>query len=184
MATTYSDLMQSALAATTRDALDESEALCLQAMALEPGASMPYFLRATNFAHAGNYELAEACYTACLTRSPDFAIARFQLGLMQVTGGRPALGQATWELLLTLPADHYLRLFAQGLMSLLGHQFDQARATLERGIALNQENLPLNGDMQGVLDRLKAGEASLGGGTGQPEPAAADVHFLIGAYRQ
>ena len=183
MAPTYSDLLQSALAATTRDALDESEALCLQAMALEPGAAMPYYLRATNFAHAGNYELAEACYTACLTRSPDFAIARFQLGLMQVTGGRPALGQATWELLLTLADDHYLKLFAQGLMNLLAQQFEPARTTLERGIALNQENLPLNGDMRGVLDRLQAAEASLGAGAGQPE-AAADAHFLIGAYRQ
>lgn len=184
MATTYPELMQAALAATTRGALDESEALCLEAMALEPGASMPYYLRATNFADAGNYEMAEACYTACLTRSPDFAIARFQLGLMQVTGGRPALGQASWELLLTLPADHYLRLFAQGLMSLLAQQFEPARATIERGIALNQENLPLNGDMRGVLDRLQAAEASLGGEAGQPEATAADAHFLIGAYRQ
>jgi tetratricopeptide (TPR) repeat protein len=183
MASTYTDLMKAALAATTGDALDESEALCLKAMALEPGASMPYYLRATNFAHAGNYELAEACYTACLTRSPDFAIARFQLGLMQVTGGRAALGQATWELLLKLPADHYLRLFTQGLMSLLAQQFEQARATLRRGIAANQENLPLNGDMQGVLDRLQAAEASLGTDPGTQE-AVSDAHFLIGAYRQ
>lgn len=186
MDATYSQLMQSALAATERDALDESEALCLQAMALEPGAAMPHYLRATNFAHAGNYELAEACYTACLTRKPDFAIARFQLGLMQVTGGRPALGQATWELLLTLPADHYLRLFALGLMRLLGQQFAEAQALIERGIALNQENVPLNADMRGVLDRLQAAEASQAAATAgaDAEPTQADAHFLIGAYRQ
>lgn len=168
--------------ATQRDALEQSEALCQQAIALAPGAAMPHFLRATNFAHAGNYELAEACYTACLTRAPDFAIARFQLGLMQVTGGRAALGQATWELLLTLPDDDYLKLFAQGFMLLLADQWGPARAAIERGIARNTANAPLNDDMRGVLERMAVARA--GADAAEAETSASGAHFLLGAYRQ
>ncbi len=180
------DLLQRALEATRRDDLAQSEALCQQAIALAPGAAMPHYLRATNFADAGNYELAEACYTACLNRAPDFAIARFQLGLMQVTGGRPALGQATWELLLTLPDDDALKLFAQGFMLLLADQWAPARAAFERGIARNSTNEPLNDDMRGVLQRMAAVRAGADGDVAQPEAEASGTgaHFLLGAYRQ
>jgi tetratricopeptide (TPR) repeat protein len=180
------DLLQRALDATQRGALDQSEALCQQAIALAPGAPMPHFLRATNFADAGNYELAEACYTACLNRAPDFAIARFQLGLMQVTGGRPALGQATWELLLTLPDDDCLKLFAQGFMLLLSEQWEPARQAFERGIERNTMNEPLNGDIRGVLERMAAARATAAPADDQAgaEASPSGAHFLLGAYRQ
>ncbi len=181
------DLLQRALDATRRDALDESEALCQQAIALAPGAPMPHYLRATNFADVGRYELAEACYTACLTRAPDFAIARFQLGLMQVTGGRPTLGQATWEMLLMLPDDDCLKLFAQGFTLLLAEQWGPAREAITRGIECNAANAPLNDDMRGVLERMalaraQFADAETDGKT--DEEAASGAHFLLGAYRQ
>lgn len=177
------DLLQRALDATGRGALDESEALCQQAIALAPGAPMPHYLRATNFADAGHYELAEACYTACLNRAPDFAIARFQLGLMQVTSGRPALGQATWELLLTLPDDDALKLFAQGFMLLLAEQWEPARAAFNRGIERNTVNAPLNDDMRGVLERMALARAQFADATDDAQDASG-AHFLLGAYRQ
>lgn len=184
--TDVQDLLQRALDATRRDALDESEALCQQAIALAPGAAMPHYLRATNFAHAGRFELAEACYTACLTRAPDFAIARFQLGLLQASGGRAALAHATWEPLLGLPADHFLHLFARGLMLLLAERWTDARAAIERGLAANHENEPLNMDMRGLLERVTEAEARSADAQAQAgtQPASGDAHFLLGAYRR
>ncbi len=183
MTTSYEQFMQDALAATKRDALDESEALLRQAMAQAPAAAMPHYLRATNHAHAGRYELAEASYMACLTRAPDFAIARFQLGLLQATGGRPAIAHASWEPLLGLDDEHPLKLFARGLLALIGEQWAQARALILDGIARNHDNEPLNDDMRGVLARVEhaQAEAAL---AGAQDAAPADAHFLIGAYRR
>lgn len=184
MSSELQDLLARAMDATRRDALEESEALCQQAIALAPGAALPHFLRATNFAHAGRYELAEACYTACLTRAPDFAIARFQLGLMQLTSGRAALAQATWELLLTLPDDHCLKLFVQGFLLLLAERWADARAAIERGIGRNADNAPLNDDMRGVLERIAIAEAKLRDADADAQGVPTDTHFLLGAYRQ
>lgn len=183
MTTAFQDTMQRALDATRRDALDESEALLQQAMALEPGNGMPHYLRATNFAHAGNEELAEASFVSCLSRAPDFVIARFQLGLLQLTGGRAALAHASWEPLLLLHDMHPLKLFVQGFLAILGQQFGAAREFFERGIAHNHENAPLNEDMKGVIARIDA--AASAGARLEAEAALEDTsaHFLIGAYR-
>lgn len=181
--TTYEQLMRDALAATRRDALDESEALLRQALAIAPGAPMPHYLRATNLAHSGLYELAEASYMACLTRAPDFAIARFQLGLLQVTGGRPVIAHASWEPLLALADDHPLKLFVRGLLALLGEQWAQARTLILGGIDRNHDNEPLNDDMRGVLARMDHAEAEAAL-AGAEVGGAADGHFLIGAYRR
>jgi tetratricopeptide (TPR) repeat protein len=182
---TYEQTIQRALDATRRDALDESEALLQQAMALEPGAGMPHYLRATNFAHAGRYELAEASYVACLNRMPEFAIARFQLGLLQLTGGRAALAQASWEPLLGLADDHPLKLFVLGFVAILGEQWETARVQIERGIALNRDNAPLNADMAAVLERLAQIDAPQTPQAQAEAPRAdeSQAHFLIGAYR-
>lgn len=176
--------MSRALEATKRDAADESERLCQHAMALEPRAAIPHYLRATNLAHAGRYELAEASYMASLTRAPDFAIARFQLGLLQLTGHRPAIAHASWEPLLELADEHPLKLFVQGFLAILEENWDRAREVILRGIERNHENAPLNDDMAGVLrriDALQTGDRRVPGGAVAETSAA---HFLIGTYRQ
>lgn len=183
MTTSYEQLMQDALAATKRDALDECEASLRQALALAPAAALPYYLRASNLAHAGRYELAEANYMACLTRAPDFAMARFQLGLLHVTGGRPAVAHASWEPLLGLADGHPLKLFVLGLLALVGEQWSQAREFIQDGIARNHDNEPLNGDMRGMLERIAKAEAEASA-AGGPEAAPANAHFLIGAYHR
>ena len=178
----YDQLMQDALAATRRDDLDDSEALLGQALALAPGAAMPHYLRATNHAHAGRFELAEASYMACLNRAPEFAIARFQLGLLQASGGRPAVAHASWEPLLALPDEHALKLLALGLLALLAEDWATARRLIAQGIATNHDNEPLNDDMRGVLARIDHAQAEAER-TGAAA-AGADAHFLIDSYRR
>jgi tetratricopeptide (TPR) repeat protein len=174
---TYDQLMSDALAATRRDALDVSEGLLRQAMALAPGAALPHYLRAANFAHSGRIDLAEASYIACLNRAPDLAIARFQLGLLQASAGRHAVAHASWEPLLALGEDHAIGLFSRGMLALLMDNREQACDFLRRGLLLNVDNEPLNIDMRNVLNRVDVQSVD-------PDASAYDAHFLIGAYHR
>ncbi len=185
MTHSYEQIMQDALAATRRDALDESDVLLRQALAMNPAAAMPHFLRAANFAHADRHDLAEASYVACLTRAPSLAMARFQLGLLQLTGGRPAVARASWEPLLGLADAHPLKLFARGLLAMLEEDASGACRFIREGIAMNRDNVPLNVDMQALLQRLEHAEApSAPAGADAAGASPSDAHFLIGAYRR
>lgn len=87
--------------------------------------------------------------------APDFAIARFQFGLFQLTSGEANKALETWGPLDRLAQDHYLRRFADGLRSLIRDEFADAVAMLREGILLNQENMPLNRDMQMLIDKCE-----------------------------
>jgi tetratricopeptide (TPR) repeat protein len=147
-----------------------------------PADPRPLLLLAAELVHDKELDRAEAAYTAALQCAPDFAIARFQLGLLQLTSGRPAVAQATWAPLELLEDGHPLRLFKTGLELLAQDRFAEARGFLERGIAANHENPPLNRDMQMVLEGIGRLEAD----AGEP-PASSDSategHVLVSSYR-
>lgn len=87
--------------------------------------------------------------------APDFAIARFQFGLFQLTSGEADKALETWGPLDRLPAENYLRRFADGLRSLIRDEFADATTKLREGIRLNQDNMPLNRDMQMLIDKCE-----------------------------
>lgn len=180
MNTDFEQAMQAALQASRADDTQATLAHLQRAAALEPASPAPYFVLGAHYAQARDNDLAEAAYLECLQRAPGFAIARFQLGLLQLTTGRPAVAQVSWGPLLQRDDADALKLFAQGLIATLAGDATTARECLQKGISLNLDNAPLNVDMQGVLDRLDR-EAP------PPAPRAAGGagdHFLIGAYRQ
>lgn len=152
-----------------------------------PADPRPLLLLAAEHMHEGRVDAAEALYIAALQRAPDFAIARFQLGLLQFTSGRPAAAQATWSLLERLDEKDPLRLFKTGLELLGQDRFDEARRWLREGIAHNASNPPLNRDMQMVLDRMD--QVGLGTpdaahpGPANGEAAEPESHVLVSAYR-
>ena len=137
-------------------------------------------------ASAEAYDLAEACYTAALHRAPGYAIARFQLGLLQFTGGRPAAGLATWGPLDALPGDDPLRLFTTAFARLTENRLPEALDLLRAGMARNTGNAPLNDDMQRLLDRLlQAGKALEPAPDTDPEDQGPPTrHFLLSRYKQ
>ncbi|MEQ1809132.1 MAG: hypothetical protein ABL889_04345 [Terricaulis sp.] len=96
--------------------------------------------------------------------APDFAIARFQLGLFQLTSGEADNALDTWGRLDRLPEGHYLRCFVDGLRALIRDEFVQCAEHLRAGIALNTENAPLNTDMGLIIEKCEeirsAGSAS------------------------
>jgi Flp pilus assembly protein TadD len=150
-----------------------------------PRDPRPLLLLAAEFAHGKDLDRAEAAYLGALQRAPDFAIARFQLGLLQLTSGRPAAAQATWAPLDALAADDPLRLFKQGLEALSQDRFAAAREHILQGISRNTANPPLNRDMQKVLDRMtQAGVIDArdpGAGRAAVAPEAGG-HVLVSNY--
>jgi tetratricopeptide (TPR) repeat protein len=161
-----------------------------QAARQHPADPRPVLLIAAELMHANQVDQAEGAYLIALQRAPNFAIARFQLGLLQLTSGRPAAAMATWAPLDLLDEKAPLRLFKLGLEALAQDRFADTRQLLLEGMAQNKENQPLNVDMQKVLDRivgLGVVDGQPAAGTAQPEesPASADAnHFLISSYRQ
>jgi hypothetical protein len=87
--------------------------------------------------------------------APDFAIARFQLGFFQLTSGESNNALKTWARLDGLPDDNYLKIFVIGLRHLIRDEFEDCIACLKKGISLNEENPPLNNDMNLLISQCE-----------------------------
>ena len=138
-----------------------------------------HFLRGSLLAGIGRPIEALSSLRRAVEIAPDFAIARFQLGFFQLTSGEAADALSTWGPLALLPEGHYLRIFVGGLTYLIRDEFPQAVEQLSRGIAANEENAPLNRDMQLIVDRV--GEIG-----SEPAAVAGDgasaTSFLLGQF--
>lgn len=133
------------------DALPMAERL----IAAHPGDARLHFFRGSLLAGGGRPIEAHASLSRAVELAPDFALARFQLGFFELTSGEPVRAQATWEPLAALPDDHYLRQFVAGLTHLIHDRFAETIGSLERGISTNGETLPLNHDMQLIIDQCR-----------------------------
>ena len=111
-------------------------------------------LLAAHYAQAGQYESASTEFREVLALQPAAHVARFQLGLLELTMGRPAAAIDLWAPLEALPAGAALKWFKHGLEALIQDRFAQCADCLRQGIAANQGNLPLNDDMRLILAKL------------------------------
>jgi hypothetical protein len=149
------DQLNEALAAMGGDeqaALRAIDRLC----AAFPADPRLAFLRGSLLASIRRYDDARGEMSRAVQLAPDFAIARFQLGFLELTSGLADAAEATWGPLVSLPGDHPLRLFAQGLKHLIHDEFASCVALLRAGIETNTENPPLNRDMELILTTLSA----------------------------
>jgi tetratricopeptide (TPR) repeat protein len=144
--------MEQLLSAMSANAPDEL-ALAERLVEAYPEDPRLQFLRGSMLAGRGRPIEAHAALSRAVQLAPDFALARFQLGFFELTSGEAVRALATWEPLIELPADHYLALFVTGLRHLVHDRFGETITALEAGIAANDENLPLNRDMQLIIDQ-------------------------------
>jgi tetratricopeptide (TPR) repeat protein len=114
-----------------------------------------HFLRGSMLIGKGRLIEAHRALSRAVALAPDFDIARFQLGFFQLTSGEAENALETWGRLDRLPDGHYLRKFVEGLRCLIRDEFANTIETLQQGIALNQENPPLNRDMQLIVDQCR-----------------------------
>ena len=125
------------------------------ALAAYPGDGRLQFVYGSMLAGARRYEEARQAIAQAVILSPYLWIARFQLGLLELTSGLPAEAANTWRPLHELAADNPLRVFATGLEALIVDDFNEAVRRLREGIGLNSENPPLNRDMEMLIERIQ-----------------------------
>jgi tetratricopeptide (TPR) repeat protein len=121
------------------------------AVAQDPlNAELRYLLGA-ELAQQKDYEAAVVELTTALGINPALHFARFQLGLLYLTMAQPQRSMDIWAPLEALDDAAALKHFKRGLEALIRDDFRSCVELLERGIALNTENAPLNHDMNLVI---------------------------------
>lgn len=172
-----STLTREALAASARSDAETAIGLLKRAIEIEDRAPVPHYLLGAEYAQIGLYDRAIDEMTQAVRCDPQLAPARFQLGLLHLTGGDAASAEAVWAPLESLPESDPLRIFQRGLVAMAYDRFDDARALLEAGIAVNDSNEALNADMRKVLAAMaQAGEEQAG-------TLAGSEHVLLSTYR-
>jgi tetratricopeptide (TPR) repeat protein len=176
------DAMQASQAGDSTSALRLFEA----AIAQSPADPLSHFLFAAELAQTGKMNEAEAAYARTVLLAPRFETARFQLGLLQFTSGRPAVALLTWRPLLELPDTNAFHRFVLGFAALAQDQFGEAAHHLRQGMLVNEGNAPLNADIKQVLQRIEP----LINATGVPASSAPEDelqpshHVLLSNYQQ
>ncbi|SFG54160.1 hypothetical protein SAMN05518801_1487 [Novosphingobium sp. CF614] len=144
-----------------------------------PGDPRLHFLDGSLKASNRDYAAGATAMRRALDIAPDYQLARFQLGFLQLTSGEPFAAQESWGPLFGLSKGNYLRVFVEGLCHMIRDEFSEATVLLEQGIALNSEILPLNRDMELILAELH--DRDRPGGTGEAagqEPVSATQMLL------
>ncbi len=105
------------------------------------------FLHGSVLAGLGHFTQAHQKMREAVGMAPDYALARFQLGLLELTSGDGGAAQRTWASLRDLPADNPFKLFVDGLLHMIRDEFPEAMRLLQEGIERNTELPALNKDM-------------------------------------
>ena len=141
-----------------------------------------HFLRGSLLASAQRYDHAQAAMAAAVGLAPAFALARFQLGLLQLTSRDPAAAKATWAPLLETDAEGALPAFARGLACLSENRFDEAARLLKAGLALNHDNPALSAEMTLILDGLERAPGQAPASAPTAEAPVSAAHLLLQQY--
>jgi hypothetical protein len=112
------------------------------------------FLRGSLLAGVQRYEEGRASMRAAVDVAPDFDIARFQLGFLELTSGLPLAAAETWAPFDKLVENAPFRLFADGLNALAHDAYADADRLIRAGIAANTDHPLINNDMQLLLDEM------------------------------
>ncbi|HLZ04895.1 MAG TPA: tetratricopeptide repeat protein [Bradyrhizobium sp.] len=144
-----------------------------------PSDERLHFLEGSLLAAGRDYEAAAKAMARAIELAPSFAIARFQLGFLQLTSGRPDAARATWASLRHAQGEDPLRFFVEGLDHLIRDEFDEAIRLLERGMAVNTQNAPLNHDMGLLIGEMRARQAGVGGDDGGDVSVASAAQQLL-----
>ena len=119
-----------------------------------PFDSRLHFLKGSVLAGLQHYEEGRAAMQKAVEIAPEFAIARFQLGFLELTSGLAADATATWAHFAGLAEDQPFRILSEGLNCLARDEFPEAVRLLRRGMELNTEHPLINNDMQLLLDEI------------------------------
>jgi tetratricopeptide (TPR) repeat protein len=143
-----------AIQASRDNHADQALIYLKQAIRHAPADGELHYLLAAEHAQLGIYDRAAEGMERALALTPGLHTARLQLGLLYLTQANVEASTRTLAPLAERKDGNYFGLFALGLLHLMHDRFPACRAALTQGIALNEENDALNGDMKKILDAL------------------------------
>jgi hypothetical protein len=134
---------------------DDAAALARVAGLIEDHPADPrlHFLQGSLLAGLTRYQDGLAAMRRAVALAPDYEIARFQLGLLELSSGEALAADATLQPL--AEADSGLSLFARGLRHLARDELGEAADLLRRGLERNREHPLINRDMEMMLERIE-----------------------------
>jgi tetratricopeptide (TPR) repeat protein len=127
------------------------------AIVREPGNAELRYLLGAELAQRREYTEAVEQMRTALHINPTLHFARLQLGLLYLTMSQPDDSLAIWAPLEDLEETAALKAFKRGLEALIRDDFPACIGFLQRGIALNTQNAPLNHDMSQLIDKVRDG---------------------------
>lgn len=132
---------------------DEPAALARIATLSEahPADARLHFLGGSLLAALARYDEARAAMTRSIEIAPGFALARFQLGLLELSSGDGAAADATLQPLDEAGSDDALALFARGLRHLIRDDLAAAVELLRQGMARNRDHPLVSRDMELIV---------------------------------
>lgn len=175
----FEELITQGLAASGTSRPQAALDLFAQAGALQPHSAIPHFLAAAEHAAAGDVEAAEAAFANAVLLAPEFALARYQLGLLQFSTGRAAVALLTWAPLLALERGIALGHFAQGFAALARERLEESLEHFGEGLACQDANPAVAGDVRQVVQAV---EGLLAAGRQEDAPEDTVQHVLLSAY--
>jgi Flp pilus assembly protein TadD len=147
-----------------------------------PDDPLLHFLQGSLLAAQERYEDGRAAMRRAVELAPGYEIARFQLGLLELSSGEAEAADATLQPLADAPGEGALSLFALGLRYLARDNFDQAEALLRRGIEVNIEHPLVNRDMALLLAGIAEARAKTAEDAHRPAPDAGPDAGVSGAH--
>lgn len=182
----FQSKLDQAMAASAAGESALALALFGEAALAEPQSGLPSFLMASEYAALGDYDQAEAHFANAVLLAPRFSLARYQLGFLQYTLGRPALALVTWQPLLSEESGPFA-LCVQGFAALAQDRFEDARVFFLEGIDRNAENPAMSDDIRKIvadIEKIHAGDLSQRKSEDESQSDADTSHFLLSNYRQ
>jgi tetratricopeptide (TPR) repeat protein len=174
----FEGLIAQGLAASQENRAQAALDFFAQASALVPASGIPHFLIGAEHAAAGDLPSAEAAFANAVLLSPEFLLARYQLGLLQFSSDRAAMALVTWQPLVRLPAQESLGHFVRGFAALAQDQFDEALRHYRGGLACQGANPSVAADIARVVEAVER-LAQRTAGAGSEETSQ---HVLIAGY--
>lgn len=178
-------LLQQGVEAAQAQAHVQAFDLYQQSAAADPTWGIPFFLIGSHLASQGGLEQAELAFANAVLLSPEFTMARYQLGTLQFGAGRAATALVSWQPLLSLPENDPLPHFVRGYAALAQDDFQNAIRHYEDGLTRNTGNEALSGDIRKIIARIAELQmATLNATSPLAADGAEENHVLLSNYQR
>ncbi|HLX02551.1 MAG TPA: hypothetical protein VKS80_10610 [Trinickia sp.] len=161
---------------------EDALSLINDALARWPRDHRLWFLRASIYAGQQRRAEARVDFTQTLALEPEFDVARFMLGFLELMDQRVQEAALAWGPLDRLEETDALRVFKSGLLDLSEDRFGQALEQLKRGLALNERHPAINGYVEAVIARIES-MPSFEQGVTALSADMPDSHVLLSGYQ-